>query len=172
MNLNKQHAAVCGLFCPGCTFFIGTSEDPKRLKRLAGLFETPVEDMKCLGCRSNTRIAYCDSCKLYLCAQKKGIDFCGECAEFPCNELKDFQAGGAHRFELWNSHSQIIKKGYKKWMLEMIKIYSCPACGTINSAYDDKCRKCGHTPSNQYTEKYRQKILDFQKKHQTRLKLE
>ena len=172
MNYTKQHAAVCGLFCPSCTIFIGTTEDPKRLERLARLFNTPVEDMRCLGCRSNARIAYCDSCKLYSCAQKKGIDFCGECAEFPCIEIKKFQAGAAHRFDLWDFQAQIKEKGYKNWIIEMIKYYSCPNCGSINSSYDDKCRKCGHTPSNQYTEKYRQKILDFQKKHHTKLKLQ
>lgn len=171
MKLNKQHAAVCGLFCPSCTIFIGTTEDPKRLEILANLFTTPVEEMKCLGCRSNTRIAYCDSCKLYSCAQEKGIDFCGKCSEFPCDELKDFQVSGAHRFELWNSQAQIVRMGYKKWMQEMIKYYSCPDCGTINSTYDDKCRKCGHKPSNQYTAQYGKKIRDFLKKHQTRLNI-
>ena len=87
MNFNKQHAAVCGLFCPSCTIYIGTTEDPKRLESLANLFNSSVEAMKCLGCRSKTRIAYCNSCKMFSCAQEKGLDFCGECSEFPCFEI-------------------------------------------------------------------------------------
>ncbi len=32
---DKKLAAVCGLFCPACTIYIGTREDPDRLKASA-----------------------------------------------------------------------------------------------------------------------------------------
>jgi len=33
---DKILAAVCGLYCEACSWFIATTEDPERLKRLAG----------------------------------------------------------------------------------------------------------------------------------------
>jgi hypothetical protein len=172
MKYTKQHAAVCGLYCPACSVFIATQEDPERLKFLADQFGITPEEMKCNGCRSDKRIPYCDMCKLFPCAQEKGIDFCGECDEYPCEDLKEFQAAGAHRFELWEAQEQIVSKGYEKWMEEMKDYYSCRKCGTINSAYDPKCRSCGEQPSNQYTGRYGNKIWEFLAKQQSSLKKE
>ncbi|MFX1347012.1 MAG: DUF3795 domain-containing protein, partial [Promethearchaeota archaeon] len=55
MKYNKTHAAVCGLFCPACTVFIATQEDPARLKLIANQFGITEEEMKCNGCRSDKR---------------------------------------------------------------------------------------------------------------------
>ena len=95
-------AAVCGLFCPACTFFIGTKEDPERLKMMAKCLQLPVEELECHGCRSEKLAFYCRKhCKMNKCAAEKGINFCGECPEYPCGELKAFQAEMPHRIELW-----------------------------------------------------------------------
>jgi len=32
---DKKYAAVCGLYCEACSWFIATTEEPERLKRLA-----------------------------------------------------------------------------------------------------------------------------------------
>ena len=49
MKYNKTHAAVCGLYCPGCSVFIATQEDPVRLKFLAKQFDSTEEEIKCNG---------------------------------------------------------------------------------------------------------------------------
>jgi hypothetical protein len=129
----------------------------------------PVEEMECLGCRSQKRIAYCDNCKFVPCATEKGIDFCGECDEYPCSDLKEFQKQMPHRVELWEYHEKIKKQGWEKWFENMTEHYSCPECETINSAYDLKCRKCGHFPGSEFAEKHNEMISEhlkslFQKK--------
>jgi hypothetical protein len=144
-------AAVCGLFCPACTVFIGSTEDPARLKLLSERFGSNVEDMECHGCRSDKRGLYCNkACKMTKCASEKGVAFCGQCPDYPCAELKSFQSQMPHRIELWESQARIKAVGYETWYAEMIEQYSCPKCRTINSAYDLKCRKCGTTPSCNY----------------------
>jgi hypothetical protein len=170
MKYSKKEAAICGLFCPACSIYIGTTEDPKRLEQMSKMFNTPIEEMKCYGCRSDIRISYCDNCSLEKCAIEKGIDFCGQCPDYPCSDIKEFQAAGAHRFDLWDAQEKIKKEGYEKWMEEMIEHYSCPKCNSINSAYDPKCRSCGNVPSNQYVAEHGQEIIDFLKNNQTRLK--
>ena len=172
MEYTKTHAAVCGLYCPACTLFIATQEDPKRLLLLAKQFGSTTEELRCNGCRSDKRIPYCDTCKMYPCAQEKGVDFCGECDDFPCEIIKEFQAAAAHRFELWESQEKLAKLGYETWMKEMKVYYSCPKCETINSAYDFQCRKCGSKPSNKYTEKHGKEIMKFLKEQQNFSKIE
>ncbi len=155
---DKTVAAVCGLFCQACSIYIGTKEDPERLKNIAENFGVPVEEMKCKGCRSDTRIGYCANCKMFRCAAEKGIDFCGACEEYPCEELKAFQAILPHRIELWKSQARIKEVGYEKWYAEMLEHYACPECGTINSAYDAVCRKCGASPGCAYVALNRKEI--------------
>jgi len=160
--LNKRLAAVCGLFCPACTIFIGTRESPERLKLIAQRVQQPIEELQCDGCRSGKRCFYCrERCKMTQCASGRGIDFCGECPEYPCEDLKAFQAEMPHRAELWKSQERVMEVGYKKWFAEMLEHYSCPDCGTLNSAYDLKCRRCGKDPSCSYVAEHKQAIEQY-----------
>ncbi len=152
---DKSLAAICGLFCPACTLYIGTTDDKARLQAISKRFGLPPEELECRGCRSEKRGIYCRKfCKMTGCASAKGVDFCGACPESPCQELKDFQAAMPHRLELWESLARIEKAGFEKWYAEMLARYSCSECGTVNSAYDIACRKCGTTPSSGYVRRH------------------
>ncbi len=156
---DKKLAAVCGLFCPSCSVYIATQDDPEELERLSERFGYTVEETKCFGCGSEKRLAYCtDNCKIYSCAEKKGIDFCIECEEYPCEELKRFQAEAPHRIELFQMQERIKEVGLEKWFEEMINHYSCAKCKTINSAYNIACRNCGHEPSCEYVRLHKEQI--------------
>jgi hypothetical protein len=161
-NPDKKLAAVCGLFCPSCSLFIGTVEDPELLKTMSKRIQHPIEEVECHGCRSEKRAYYCnDNCKMTKCAAEKGIDFCAECSEYPCVELKNFQSEMPHRIELWESQKRIKEAGYEKWYSDMIEHYSCPTCLTVNSAYDIACRKCGTSPSCNYVKLHKDKITQY-----------
>ncbi len=158
---DKKGAAVCGLFCPACSAFIGSTEEPARLQTIANNFQVPVEKVECKGCRSDKRGLYCENyCKMTRCAAEKGIDFCYQCQEYPCSDIKTFQALMPHRIELWQSQDRIKEVGWERWYAEMVEHYSCPDCGTINSAYDMACRKCGRTPANRYVELHKDEIVE------------
>jgi len=157
-KLDKTLAAVCGLFCEACTLFIATQEDPARLKGFAARFQVSEETVKCYGCRSAKRGPYCQICKMFSCAAERGIDFCSECEDYPCSDLKQFQSERPHRIELWDDLEQIKTMGYEYWLKNIRTNYTCPHCQTINSAYDLKCRKCGHEPSCDYVTKHKSAI--------------
>ena len=162
LHEKKKLAAVCGLFCPSCTVYIGTQDDPQRLKVLAERYQLPVESWECQGCRSEKRSYYCENiCPMVTCAAERGIEFCGECNEYPCQELKKFQAERPHRIELWEAQGRIAEIGFSAWFDEMKDHYSCPKCRTINSAYDRVCRVCGSEPSCRYVELHQGEIDDF-----------
>lgn len=170
IEMDKNLAAVCGLFCPSCIVFIAQRESPEKREQLAKNLNLPVEAVKCSGCRSATRFSYCDSCKLYVCAAEKGIDFCGECDDYPCEELKNFQSALPHRAELWDSQDRIREVGYEKWFAEMLEHNACPRCGTINSAYHLTCRSCGAEPGSPFVEVNKNLILTHMEKRQQEAK--
>jgi hypothetical protein len=155
---DKTLAAVCGLYCEACALFIATKEDPVRLKAMAARFQVSENEIECHGCRSAKRGPYCETCKMFTCAAGRGIDFCGECADYPCTDLKKFQSERPHRIELWDDLEQIKTKGYIHWLKNIRENYTCPQCRSINSAYDLKCRKCGEEPSCLYVSKHKEAI--------------
>lgn len=158
---DKKMAAVCGLYCEACAWFISTTEDPERLKRLAAQRNWSEKESKCYGCRSGQRLPYCEQCKMFACAAERGIDFCSECKEYPCNDLKQFQSAMPHRIELWDNLDRIKSVGYKQWLKEIKGNYTCPQCQTLNSTYDLKCRNCGEEPSCNYVANHRQAIKQY-----------
>ena len=161
-DVDKKLAAVCGLFCPACHVFIATQEDPEKLAMMAQRYQRPLEEMRCTGCRSTKRCFYCETmCFMATCAAGKGVEFCGDCAEYPCKGLSEFQSLAPHRIELWKSHARRKEVGFEAWYGEMIAHYSCRTCGTINSAYDLKCRKCSADPSCEYVRLHKQEIERF-----------
>jgi hypothetical protein len=160
---DKNFAAVCGLYCGACSWFIATREDPERLKRLAAQFQYSGEECTCYGCRSGKRLPYCGKCKMFACAAERGIDFCSQCEEYPCDDLKRFQAAMPHRIELWVNLERVKAVGYKQWLEEMKQNYACPRCRIINSTYDLKCRKCGEEPSCNYVAKHGKAIEEYMK---------
>ena len=160
---DKKLAAVCGLYCQACSLFIATQEDPERLKGIAARYQVSEEAARCCGCRSEKRGPYCTVCTMCVCAARRGIDFCIECAEYPCDDLRRFQSERPHRMELWDDLERIGAVGYKMWLREMGDNYTCPRCGTVNSAYDLKCRKCGEEPSCAYVARHKEEIERFLK---------
>jgi len=158
---DKSIAAACGLYCEACTLYIATMEDPERLTKLAARLQVPEEAARCHGCRSDKRFPQCDACKMSACTARRGIDFCSECSEYPCPELKEFQGQRPHRLELWDDLERIREIGCGRWLGEVRKRYVCPECGTVNSAYDLKCRECGKEPSCAYVEAHGEEIRRF-----------
>ena len=162
-EFDKKIAAVCGLYCEACSWFIATAEEPERLKRLSAQLNWSEKDSKCYGCRSDKRLPYCEKCRMSACAAERGIGFCSECDDYPCIELKRFQSAMPHRIELWVNLERIKSVGYKQWLKEIRGNYTCPRCQIINSTYDLKCRKCGADPSCNYVAKHRQVIEQYMK---------
>jgi hypothetical protein len=158
---DKKLAAICGLFCPGCWIYIAHSESQEKRREIAEFFRIPVEALYCEGCRAEVRYRYCATCRMFACAREKGIDFCIECEDYPCADLKEFQAAKPHRSEIFKNLSRIREVGYEKWFAEMVQYYSCPQCGTVNSAYDQTCRKCGAAPGCPFAAAHSKEIQTY-----------
>lgn len=122
-----QMTAPCGLDCFNCAFYLA----PENLDAMAQIeqwskeYDIPLEIMQCEGCRhQNGRIPlqiYLNGeshrCAAYECVKNKGHNFCGECEEFPCDNLHPYadKAGELpHNIKVFNL-CLINKMGVEKW---------------------------------------------------------
>ena len=154
-------AGSCGLFCPSCKIYIASHDQADIRKRIAESLYLPALNLECEGCRSDSRYYYCQTCEIRRCVASKGLDFCGECLEYPCEQLSRFQAERPHRIELFANQDRIQEAGFQTWFQEMIVRYSCPECGTLNSAYHLTCPTCRTAPSCSFVNDHKAEIISY-----------
>jgi len=92
---NKLYS-VCGIDCTACKSYSAKQQDRKPWQSLAGKTQLQVEEFSCCGCRSLKRLSHCDQCKMFDCAWDRGYEFCYECPDYPCAELKLFRIESAN----------------------------------------------------------------------------
>jgi hypothetical protein len=116
--------APCGLACFNCVVFLA-NEDPKMRTMLSDQFGLPPEKAVCKGCREvNGKCPVIPmECSVYPCAEKKGVKFCCDCPDFPCDSLHPYadQADKLpHNTKVFNL-CLIKKMGLEKWAKEKAK---------------------------------------------------
>ncbi len=103
---DKSLVSVCGLFCQACGIYWSTQENNvENLERIAKRINVPFDEIRCNGCRSETRTAYCKNCFMQKCAAEKGYDVnCRKCghtpgSQFVSNNLDKIRASFPARHE-------------------------------------------------------------------------
>ncbi len=79
--------APCGIDCGICELVI-CGDKPQMLEALVA-HGIPREKLPCAGCRSvkgNCPVLG-DTCETFVCVKEKDVEFCHQCAEFPCSRL-------------------------------------------------------------------------------------
>ncbi|MBN2176702.1 MAG: DUF3795 domain-containing protein [Demequinaceae bacterium] len=131
----------CGLYCGSCPDFLATK---------TGNTHDP-ETSSCQGCKSGVTAPWCTDCALKTCAQKRAVEFCSECPDFPCPEYQDFidHAKDPYVVEIGEYLATIKEAGKEEWLTRMKRRWSCPSCETDATWWDLSCTGCG-TPLNGY----------------------
>jgi len=134
-----EMTAPCGLDCFNCHFYLARKdkEAMSMVEKLSKDYHIPVEIMLCKGCRSHNgqiplqKHVFGDAhrCAAYECSQGKGFRYCGDCDEFPCDNLHpyaDMASDLPHNIKLFNL-CLIKKMGLEEWAKtkasEVRKIY-------------------------------------------------
>lgn len=119
----RNLTAPCGLDCFNCPMYKASLDEEAR-KKLASAMKIPVEEAQCRGCRNeNGTIGFLGMskpCNVYGCAREKGLDFCSDCREFPCDHLHPYADQAArvpHNTKVFNL-CLIRKMGLEKWAKE------------------------------------------------------
>jgi hypothetical protein len=137
--------AVCGLYCGACYHYRASLPGGERLLQEATRRGRPLEGYTCRGCRSEVRYAHpgCAACAIRACAEAKGILHCGECAGFPCQQLRSFQSDGrVHHLSVLEQLTELSRTDPGQWLAEQAERWTC-ACGTPFSWYETTCSHCG-----------------------------
>ncbi len=115
--------APCGLDCFNCPLY-KANKDENLQKKLSENLCVDFEKAKCKGCRNeNGTIPYLNMespCKVYSCIEKKHINFCNECSDFPCDYLHPYADKAdmkPHNLKVFNL-CLIKKMGLEKWAAE------------------------------------------------------
>jgi hypothetical protein len=98
-----QLVTPCGYCCLSCPAYENsTCTDDVALQKEAARANLTVEELlnyKCAGCRPKQGKPHGDTvCQTYdCCINKKGLDFCYQCQDFPCLKLAPISAGAEIR---------------------------------------------------------------------------
>ncbi len=120
----KQMTAPCGLDCFNCIVYLANENQELRalVSKKTGI---PFEQAVCRGCRGEN--GKCPiipmPCHVYPCAEEKGVDFCCDCKDFPCDYLHPYadQASNLpHNTKVFNL-CLIKKMGLETWARDKAK---------------------------------------------------
>ena len=86
-----------GSNCLECQIFKATQDDDPEVKQKiattwSAISDTLIkpEDISCDGCKAGkTYFGKCQECLIRVCGEKKKVETCGHCDEYPCNKLHD-----------------------------------------------------------------------------------
>lgn len=97
MRTTKDLTAPCGIDCFNCQVYAGNITEETKAAMALRLQLKP-EQVPCNGCRTQQGCRlHWNSCDTLDCVNAKGVDYCFECGEFPCDKLQP-AADGADRF--------------------------------------------------------------------------
>ncbi len=116
----RQMTSPCGLDCFNCPMYLA-NEDMTLRASVSERLHLPLETAKCEGCRNarGTISVLGDSkpCEVFRCTSEKGIAYCYECADFPCDHLHPYADQASirpHNTKLFNL-CLIKKMGIDQW---------------------------------------------------------
>lgn len=123
MNYEKM-TGPCGIACFNCAAYLANTDKEIRA-RVAKQLNIKPDDVECQGCRSNG--GKCGvmptKCRVYPCAESKGVKFCCDCPDFPCDLLQpvcDKADSLPHNTKVFNL-CLIKKMGVERWAKEKAK---------------------------------------------------
>ncbi|WP_457919438.1 DUF3795 domain-containing protein [Candidatus Lokiarchaeum ossiferum] len=142
--MKKRFDSYCGLYCGACEImkinltnnFIQAAKDRNE----------ELENLVCDGCKSSQHCAECSICDIRKCAQDKGLEFCSECASYPCKMLLRFKSNNKpHHSAIIANLEEIKNFGVEEWLIRQETRWACPKCNTPFSWYEKTCEECGES---------------------------
>ncbi len=116
----RTMTAPCGLDCFNCTVYLANTNEKLRAA-VAEYLNVPIEQAVCKGCRGEKGApaaeGFTGKCDVYNCTEKKGISFCCDCSDFPCDHLHPYADQAAelpHNTKVFNL-CLIKKMGLNSW---------------------------------------------------------
>ncbi len=143
--MDASLAGICGAYCGACPVYRAWAEqDRPRLEALATELRTAVDRLICTGCRTPAAFCFGGDCEVKTCAQHRGVAFCMDCEDYPCNRIRRARVGDHIRVPLARDAARLHEVGVTAWLREEDAHWRCSACGDKVAAGMDTCPKCGN----------------------------
>lgn len=86
-----------------------------------------VEQEGCGGCRGPVEKNWSPGCQFRPCALAKGVDYCFQCEQFPCEGIEAFASDGCdhHRLAVENM-KKMLEMGLDEWKASQPSVMFCP----------------------------------------------
>lgn len=150
-----RYDTYCGIYCGACEVMNAkTDEERARVIRmfegaLPGWHAAP-DQVHCSGCKTENAFVNCRTCPIKSCARGKGVEFCFECSEFPCQIYSQLEMASdqipvlKHIKASIKNQKEIKVNGVAKWLAAQEDKWKCPNCGTRFAWYTEECIGCKH----------------------------
>ena len=147
MKNEFQYLSRCGrYYCALCDYHLGTIvsaakkllpyvEQTKSLRLMADLYNTcdfdeflkgikwlSSEEEPCKGCRFGGGWSWWPDCPSRNCSVQKGVDFCFQCEEFPCQKLSE-EPLIEHKKRIIATNKEIKSIGIENWIEQLKNRY-------------------------------------------------
>ncbi len=131
----------CGLYCGGCQAFQETESGTLSDKLNA-----------CRGCASDVVAPWCRECAIKSCARAKGVRYCLQCGEYPCEKLTAFTNDPRYPYHkaVHADMARLKEIGIDAWLEEQAARWVCSTCGHKYHWFARRCATCGSRVNRQY----------------------
>lgn len=145
--IEKELVAPCGMNCAICSSYLAFKNDLKN---------KGVQMPYCIGCRPRDKKCAFLKKRCSLLMNKK-IEFCYECDEFPCNNLKkiDKRYRSNYHMSMIENLENLKESGISKFLEKEQKKWKCSKCGKLICCHNGICFNCQLPKLKQKTKKYR-----------------
>ena len=125
VNALKDATAMWGIDCFNCELFHSNIDGffarlpPEHQQAYAARGMT-IEKLRCQGCRHGGCTVIGGACETLACATERKVDFCSDCADFPCSKLQPLVEGAQkypHNLKVYNL-TAIKNRGIEAWAAE------------------------------------------------------
>lgn len=146
---NRNLLGVCGIYCGACLTYRAYKDNDQKLIDFLKEKGFSKEQIRCEGCVSGDVSPACVQCQFRDCAKQKGITFCFECKDMPCNMIielaeKRSKANNLPHLILCPVNLQSLKSiGVQEWLKQQEDRWKCGKCGRKMHWYNDSCPECG-----------------------------
>jgi hypothetical protein len=134
MIIREELIAPCGMNCAICSGYLAFKNDIKSKE---------IRMPYCSGCRPrDKKCAFVKKrCELILSGK---VDYCYECDDFPCQNLRalDKRYKARFRMSMVENLEYIRDNGITQFLAQQVNIWECPKCGGTICCHNGLCFGC------------------------------
>ncbi|MCW4010496.1 MAG: DUF3795 domain-containing protein [Candidatus Bathyarchaeota archaeon] len=122
----------CGIDCRVCVGFLGYTLSGGKSPEICG------------GCRTREKLCAFITNHCHKLADKDQIEYCSDCSDFPCENLKKVDKPYSEKFgvSLVENLMFIRTNGMEEFLKSEREKWKCPTCGGVICVHTKKCYTC------------------------------